>query len=111
MVEDVGQGSDESGGGALAFVEQLSTVDMVDSVSQAHLGVGATKGTLASGQILAMDNAFSLLSNIFEHKDLCWASHFLLASSVKGFTPLCLTWAALVGDGLVATSLWIPPEV
>ena len=31
--------------------------------------------------------------------------------SVKGFTPLCLTWAALVGDGLVATLLWIPPEV
>ena len=30
---------------------------------------------------------------------------------VKGFTPLCLTWAALVGDGHVATSLWIPPEV
>ena len=30
---------------------------------------------------------------------------------VKGFTPLCLTWAALVGSGLVATSLWIPPEV
>ena len=30
---------------------------------------------------------------------------------VKGFTPLYLTWAALVGDGLVPTSLWIPPEV
>ena len=30
---------------------------------------------------------------------------------VKGFTPLCLTWAALVDNGLVAASLWIPPEV
>ena len=35
----------------------------------------------------------------------------LVKVSVKGFTPLCLTWAALVGDGLVATSLQIPPEV
>ena len=33
------------------------------------------------------------------------------SGAVKGFTPLCPTWAALVGDGLVAMSLWIPPEV
>ena len=32
--------------------------------------------------------------------------------TVKGFTPLCPTWAALDGDGLVfALLLWIPPEV
>ena len=31
--------------------------------------------------------------------------------TVKGFTPLCPTWAASVDDGLVAASLWIPPEV
>ena len=30
---------------------------------------------------------------------------------VKGFTPLCLTWAVLLGDRLVVTSLWLPPEV
>ena len=31
--------------------------------------------------------------------------------SCKGFTPLCLTWAGLISDGLVMTSLRIPPEV
>ena len=30
---------------------------------------------------------------------------------VKGFTPLCLTWAALIDGGLVTASPWIPPEV
>ena len=34
------------------------------------------------------------------------------ATHVKGFTLLCLTWAAFDGDGLVIVpSLWIPPEV
>ena len=33
-------------------------------------------------------------------------------ASVKGFTPLCLTWAAFDGDGLVIVlSLRIPPEI
>ena len=32
-------------------------------------------------------------------------------SIVKGFTPLCPTWAALVDSGLVAALLWISPEV
>ena len=37
---------------------------------------------------------------------------FFVGYTVKGFTPLCLTWAALDGDGLVfALPLWIPPEV
>ena len=30
---------------------------------------------------------------------------------VKGFTPLCPTWTALVDGGLVTAPLWIPPEV
>ena len=47
-MEDVRQGGDESGGGTLAVMEQLSTFDMAVSMSQAHLGVGAMKGTLAS---------------------------------------------------------------
>ena len=35
-----------------------------------------------------------------------------LMAHVKGFTPLCPTWVALDGDGLVfALPLWIPPEV
>ena len=35
----------------------------------------------------------------------------LLIVHVKGFTPLCLTWAMLLGDGFVVTSLRLPPEV
>ena len=42
--------------------------------------------------------------NALMKKDRTW-------TLLRGFTPLCPTWAALVGDGLVATSLWIPPEV
>ena len=34
-----------------------------------------------------------------------------VAFSVKEFTSLCLTWAALVDSGPAAASLWIPPEV
>ena len=43
--------------------------------------------------------------------------HFIILKAlnqliVKGFTLLCLTWAAFDGDGLVIVpSLWIPPEV
>ena len=36
---------------------------------------------------------------------------FTIVHIVKGFTPLCPTWAALVDDGLVAALLWTPPEV
>ena len=35
----------------------------------------------------------------------------LLIVHVKGFTPLCLTWAMLLGDGFVVTLLRLPPEV
>ena len=31
--------------------------------------------------------------------------------TVKGFTLLCLTWAAFDSDGLDVSLLWIPPEV
>ena len=42
-----------------------------------------------------------------------WSTRELLMISqcVMEFTPLCLTWASLVGDGLAAASPWIPPEV
>ena len=38
-------------------------------------------------------------------------SQFLYKCFVKGFTPLCPTWAMVLGDGLVVTSLWLSPEV
>ena len=85
-MKDVRQGGDESGGGTLTVVEQLSTLDMAVPMSQAHLGIGPMKGTLASAQILTSDSAIpSLPSNVFEHKDLCGASHFLLALSSCSF--------------------------
>ena len=44
------------------------------------------KGTLASSRILTTDSAASLLSSdVFEHQNLCRASHFLLASSSCSF--------------------------
>ena len=59
-----------------------------------------------------------LIAQAFSGTSVCTPFHggeFLLPGfffgGVKGFTPLCLTWAVLVGDGLVATLLWIPPEV
>ena len=47
-MEDVWQGGNEGGGGALTLVEQLPTFDVTVSMSQACLGVGTAKGTLAS---------------------------------------------------------------
>ena len=44
------------------------------------------KRTLTSTQVLTLDSASPFLpSNVFEHQDLCWASHFLLASSSCSF--------------------------
>ena len=81
-MEDVGQGGDESGGGALAVMEQLSTFDMAVSMSRACLRVGAMKGALASARVLTADSTVSLLPpDVFKHHDLCRASHFFLASS------------------------------
>ena len=80
-------------------MEQLSTVNMVVSTSRACLGVGTMKGTLTSAWILAVDNTVSLLpSDIFEHQDLCWASHFLLASSSCSFPHW---WAIRLQAGVV----------
>ena len=65
-------------------------------MSQACLRVGVMKGSLAFSQVLAMVDAFSLLSNIFKHKDLCWAFHFLLASRNCSF---CHWWAICLHAG------------
>ena len=101
-MEDVRQGGDEGEGGTLTLVEQRSTFDMMVSMSRACLGVGATKGTLASAWILASDNVASLFpSDVFEHQDFRWSSHFLLALSSCSFChwqAICLQ-AGVVDDG------------
>ena len=67
-------------------MEQLPTDDMTVSMSQARLGVGAVKGTLASAWVLAMDDTVPLFpSDVLEHQDFHWASHFFLTSSSCSF--------------------------
>ena len=56
-----------------------------------------------------LDNDFvgSRFGDLANSTGLCLDSTW----AVKGFTSLCLTWAALADGGLVTASLWIPPEV
>ena len=52
-----------------------------------------------------------IVSNTAHSELLLWRERRILRCAVKGFTPLCPTWAAFDSDRLVVSSLRIPLEV
>ena len=74
---------------------------------QSYLGVNITRDRASCTMDINQTDYIESVVERFEMRD----SNPVYTPLVKGFTPLCPTWAAFDSDRLVISSLWIPLEV